>query len=113
MIVRHPGAVKSRSKLVRANGFVFFNVVPSKKGQSTAEQMEEVLALVDSRLSECGLEKSSLISITVYISEIARKGDMNDIWERWVDLENAPIRACIGSELDGEDLVELSVVAAE
>lgn len=113
MIVRVPGPVPSRSKIVRANGFAFFNIAPAKKEPDVSVQMTDALSLVDSRLKEIGLSKSAVLSITVFIAGMGMKAAMNDAWEAWVDRANAPIRACIGAELDGADLVELSVVAAD
>lgn len=113
MITRVPGAVSTRSKLVRVNGFVFFNVVPSTRDPDTFLQMIDALQVVDDRLNECKLDKSKVISITVFIADIAQKDKMNRAWEEWVDQAAPPIRACIGASLDGGDLVELSVVAAD
>jgi enamine deaminase RidA (YjgF/YER057c/UK114 family) len=113
MITRVPGAVATRSKLVRANGFVFFNVVPSTKEPDTYLQMVDALRIVDERLGECKLDKSKLIGITVFIAGIARKDRMNEAWDEWVDKAAPPIRACIGASLDGGDLVEFSVVACD
>ena len=38
---------------------------------------------------------------------------MNEAWLAWVDPANAPQRACLGVELEGQDLVEIVVVAAK
>jgi enamine deaminase RidA (YjgF/YER057c/UK114 family) len=38
---------------------------------------------------------------------------MNRAWDEWVDMANPPQRACIGVALEGNDLVEILVIAAQ
>ncbi|MDP4026590.1 Rid family hydrolase [Methylobacterium sp. NEAU 140] len=113
VITRFPGAVPTRSKIVRANGFAFMNIVPMDKTGDTFEQMEQALRMLDERLEECGLTKSDLVGVTVFIADIAHKDGMGRAWDAWADRDNAPIRACIGASLEGQDLIELSAIAAE
>ena len=39
--------------------------------------------------------------------------EMNRAWDEWVDPANPPRRACIGATLEGKDLVEILVTAAQ
>ena len=48
----------------------------------------------------------------VYITDIANKSEFNRAWDEWVDRAHLPLRACVGADLEGEDLVELVVTAA-
>lgn len=76
------------------------------------EQAREALKLLDAHLAEAGTDKSRLLSVTVYITNMAWKSEMNRAWDAWADPGNPPQRACIGVTLEGEDLIELVVVAA-
>lgn len=38
---------------------------------------------------------------------------VNQAWDEWVDLANPPQRACLGVTLEGQDLVEIVVTAAD
>ena len=38
---------------------------------------------------------------------------MNRAWDEWVDPANPPRRACIGATLEGQDLVEILITAAQ
>ena len=109
---RIPGAVPTRSKAVVSNGHVFFNIAPANKAPSTFEQTADALATLDARLSEVGSDKSKIVSVSVFVADIAKKEEVNRAWDAWVDKANAPIRACLGAQLEGKDLVELTVIAA-
>ena len=68
--------------------------------------------MLDANLAEAGTGKSKLLSATVYITDMARKPEMNEAWMAWVDQANPPQRACIGAALEGGDLIEIVAVAA-
>jgi enamine deaminase RidA (YjgF/YER057c/UK114 family) len=53
-----------------------------------------------------------VLSVMVYVSEIAGKPEFNRAWDEWVARDNLPMRACLGVDLEGDDLVELVVTAA-
>lgn len=111
MITRIPGKVATRSRSVAAGDFVFTVAVAVDKNPSLYEQTRQTLAQLDRNLTDAGSHKSMIVSATVYITDMARKGEMNRAWEEWVDLANPPQRACVGVALEGEDLVEIVVTA--
>jgi enamine deaminase RidA (YjgF/YER057c/UK114 family) len=112
MITRLPGSTPTRSRAVIHNGLVFTVATARNKSRSHYEQMCSALAELDAALSECGTSKARILTVTVYITDIMAKPDMNRAWDEWVDLANPPQRACIGAMLEGDDLVEIVVVAA-
>lgn len=112
MIRRLPGSVPSRSKAVMHGGLLTTVIVPSKPSASTYEQMKDALAVLDARLAEAGAGKPDVMSIVVYIADMAEKTEMNRAWEQWVDPDHAPVRACIGAILEPPLRVELQVLAA-
>ncbi len=68
------------------------------KGQTTTtlEKIEELLHSVNS-------DKARLLSVTIYLSDMALFKEMNEVWDAWVEARIAR------SEL----LVEMSVIAAK
>ena len=84
MIQRFAGTVPTRSRAVAHDGLVYT--------VATAPQ--------------------SILRATVYITDMAKKTEMNRAWDEWVDMKNVPQRACIGVALEGDDLVEILVIAA-
>jgi enamine deaminase RidA (YjgF/YER057c/UK114 family) len=103
------------SKAVEHNGTVYVaGITADNKSVGMKEQTEQVLATIDRLLVKCGTNKSKLLSATVYISDMAQKGAMNDAWLAWIDPKNPPTRACVAVELGTPTtLVEIVVTAAK
>jgi enamine deaminase RidA (YjgF/YER057c/UK114 family) len=112
VIRRLPGSAGGRSRVVIHDGLVFTVATAREKSASLAAQTASALAVLDRHLAEAGTDKSKLLSATVYITDMARKPEMNEAWLSWVDRENPPMRACIGVALEGDDLIEIVAIAA-
>lgn len=112
-MIRHfPASASGRSRVVIHGGLVFTVATAREKTPSLRAQTSSALALLDANLAEAGTNKSKLLSATVYITDMARKPEMNAAWMEWVDPANPPQRACIGVALEGDDLIEIVAVAA-
>ncbi|SHK09300.1 Enamine deaminase RidA, house cleaning of reactive enamine intermediates, YjgF/YER057c/UK114 family [Roseomonas rosea] len=112
MIRRFPGGHPGRSAAVVHDGRVFAVVTAPEKEPSLLAQTRGALRALDTRLEAAGSHRSLVLSATVYITDMSQKAEMNQAWLEWVDMENPPQRACLGVALEGEDLVEITVVAA-
>lgn len=112
MIIRFPGPGRPRSRTVEHNGFVFAVATAPVKSDSLYDQTKQSLAFLDESLAQAGSGKSRVLQATVYITDMARKAEMNRAWEEWVDFDNPPQRACVGVALEGKDLVEIVAIAA-
>jgi enamine deaminase RidA (YjgF/YER057c/UK114 family) len=102
----------SRARAVVHEGRAYTVAVSPVKSASMEEQAREAMKQLEAHLAEAGSAKSRLLSVTVYITDMSRKAEMNKAWDEWVDPANPPQRACIGAVLEGEDLIELVAVAA-
>jgi enamine deaminase RidA (YjgF/YER057c/UK114 family) len=105
-----PGATRARA--VVHDGHVYTVAISPVKSASMEDQTREALKQLDLHLAEAGSNKSHLLTVTVYITDMAHKAEMNRAWDAWVDRANPPQRACIGAALEGDDLIELVAVAA-
>jgi enamine deaminase RidA (YjgF/YER057c/UK114 family) len=81
-----------------------------KRGDIQA-QTREVLAKIDKALAAAGSDKSHLLSAQIFVSDIALRPQMNEVWTAWIDPKNPPTRACVGVQLEGTTKVEIVVVA--
>ena len=80
---------------------------------SVAEQTQQVLAKIDRLLKEAGTDKSKLLSANIWLADIGRFQEMNQVWDAWVSPGNTPARATVQSTLARPgNLVEIMVVAA-
>lgn len=111
-ITRFAGMAPGRSRAVAYGNLVFTVAVADTAEQDMRKQARETLAKIDKHLAEAGTDKSRLLSVTVYIADMALKQQMNDVWLGWVDRANEPQRACIGATLEYPHMIEIVAVAA-
>ncbi len=78
------------------------------------EQTRQTLANIDRLLAEAGSDKAHILSLTIYLKDMADYAAMNAVWAAWVAEGAAPARACVEAKLyDPRVLVEMMVVAAQ
>ncbi len=102
------------SKAVRHGDTVYTmgHVARTRDGDIRA-QTKDVLERIDATLAEMGTDKSKLLSVTIYLSDISNFAGMNAVWDAWVDGPNAPARTTVEARLAAPELlVEMTAVAA-
>lgn len=107
------------SKIVCHGGLVYLcgqtaKGSPSATGDIAAQTME-VLSRVDTLLTEAGSDRTRLLTVTIYLRDIADFAGMNAVWEDWLAGQQAaaPARTTVEAALATEGLrVEMTVVAA-
>jgi enamine deaminase RidA (YjgF/YER057c/UK114 family) len=101
------------SKAVRVGSTIYLSAVyPLTSGPSAAEQMCEVLELIDSYLAELGAMRADIVKATVFVANIADFAAINEVWDTWVTLEYAPARTPVfGPLLRPEAKVGVEVIA--
>ena len=113
-VLRHePGPILSLA-VEHGNTVYLAGVVAKNLKNDIKGQTEEVLAQIDRLLAKAGSNKSKVLSVTIWVSDIRNRLPMNEVWTKWVDPDNLPARACIEAKLaDPAGLVEIMVVAAK
>ena len=76
-------------------------------------QTKQALESLELNLFEMGSDKSRIISAYVFIADINEKLVMDKEWNKWIGSNpaNWPQRACLGVELGGNWLIEITVTA--
>jgi enamine deaminase RidA (YjgF/YER057c/UK114 family) len=111
-ITRHNAGPRMSAAVVHGNTVYLAGQV-SGDSETTKGQTEQVLKKIDSLLASVGSSKSKLLSATIYITDMRNFGDMNSVWDAWVDPQNTPARATVQAQLANPKYqVEISVVAA-
>ena len=78
-----------------------------------AEQTRQTLANIDRLLAEAGSDKAHILSLTIYLKDMADYAAMNAVWDAWVPAGHTPARATGEAKLaTPEYLVEIIVTAA-
>ncbi|STR45547.1 RidA family protein [Iodobacter fluviatilis] len=76
-------------------------------------QAVEVLGFIDKLLGEIGSDKQKILSVTIYLADMADYDAMNIAWSEWVPAGHTPCRATVEARLaDPRYKVEMSVIAA-
>lgn len=77
------------------------------------EQAEDTLAIIDRLLLCAGTDKSKILNVMIYLSDMRNLPAFNAVWDAWIAPGCAPARACVGAQMARpECLVELCVTAA-
>lgn len=103
-----------RSRVVVHNGTVYLagQVANDTSGDIVA-QTREALDNVDGMLALAGTDKSRILSATIWLRDMADFGGMNSVWDKWIDPENPPARACGKVEMARPELrIEVLVTCA-
>lgn len=111
-----PAGLKRSSQVSIHDGKAEFTCVcdrPFDGKASVEEQTRQLLARADARMAGIGIDKRSVITVLIVISNVAHFDAMNSVWDAWVDPDHLPSRMCIISELASPDLkVEMKFTAA-
>lgn len=114
MISRFPGLTPTRSRAVVHAGLVYTVAVTPDPAPAASvyEQAKGALRRIDESLAMAGTDKGRILSAIVYLHDMARKAELNQAWDEWVDRAHPPMRACLGVALEPPHLVEIIVTAA-
>lgn len=96
------------------NGIVHIaGQVADDRKSSLEQQTQEILAKIESLLSQAGSNKSQLLSVTVLLPHITDFDAFNSVYDAWIDPAHPPVRACYEARLADPDLrVEMTAIAA-
>lgn len=102
------------SQTVIHNGIVYISGQVDPTAGDIKGQTKDVLGKVDALLTEAGTDKSKLLTASIWVKDIEKDfAGMNDVWSKWVDSENKPVRATVEANMARpEILVEIQVSAA-
>ena len=100
------------SRVVEHGDTVYVCGITSDPVGDVAAQTKQVLARIDDALRLAGTDKSRLLTAQVWLADMRLFEAHNAVWNAWVDPQNAPVRACVRSDLVRNSLVEIMVTAA-
>ncbi len=113
MIERTRGTSPGRNISTAYKDLVWTVATASDESLDLAGQTSQTLKILERNLAELGSDKTRMVSAQVYISNMADKSDMDEVWRDWIgsNPEDWPQRACLGVELEGKCLIEVTVTA--
>lgn len=101
------------SQAVRAGDMVYpAGQIPDDRTSGITGQTAETLGKIDALLAEMGGSKSDLVSVQIWLRDMADFAGMNAAWEAWVDPDNPAARATAGVALASPGVrVEIIAIA--
>jgi enamine deaminase RidA (YjgF/YER057c/UK114 family) len=89
-------------------------VARENAGKSVTEQTREILATIDRYLAQAGTDKTKLLTVNIWLADIATFNEMNAVWDIWIAPGHTPARATVQAALAAPAYkVEIMVVAAK
>lgn len=103
------------SQAVEHNNVVYLaGQVADDHSADPAGQTTQILAKIDALLAECGTDKSKLLWAQLWVTDMRNFQAMNEVWDKWIDPNNPPVRAGLCSALAAPPYsVEIMVTAAK
>ncbi len=107
-----PGPRMSRAVVCNDTIYIAGHV-PDDASADVAGQTRQVLARLEATLALAGSDKAHILSVSIYLKDIANFAQMNAVYDAWVDRANPPARACVEARLARTEFeVEIVAVAA-
>ena len=111
--IKRIGIGPRMSEAVACNGIVWLAGQVGNPGDDVAAQTRTCLAEVDRILAEAGTDKTRILSVQIWLADLARFAEMSAVWDAWVPAGQAPTRACVQARLANPGFrVEMAVTAA-
>ena len=107
------GSPSGRSQSTGYKDLVWTVANAADENLDLAGQTSQALSILENNLLELGSDKTKIVSAQVYIANIDDKPIMDEVWRNWIgnDSEHWPQRACLGVNLGGHWLIEVTVTA--
>ena len=114
-----PNPIGSYNQAVIANGFVFtagqIAINPHTGNlieESFKARVEQVFKNLSSILKRAGTDLSNVVKFTVFLTDMANYGEVNEVFNVWLDEDNAPARSLVAVEgLPAGTDVEIECIA--
>ena len=110
-IQRH-GVTRRWSDAVVHNGVLHFVEIADDPSADMLGQVQQILAQIDSRLALVGSDRTRLLQVLIYVTDLANTPILNQLWDEWVPDGHAPARACVQVGLGTGYLIEMVITAA-
>lgn len=75
-------------------------------------QIEQVLTQIDATLATIGSDRTHLLQVLIYVTDLGDAATLNELWDAWVPAGHPPVRAMVQVGLAGTYKVETVITAA-
>ena len=101
-------------QIISYKGMLFLSGQAFPSAESIEEQTVGVLNKIDRLLADHGSSKDYILSVHIFLRDMALFARFNRIYDEWVSKTNQPTRCCVEARMATEKhLVELVVTAVQ
>jgi enamine deaminase RidA (YjgF/YER057c/UK114 family) len=113
-IQRWPARGPGRSRAVQWHGLIWAVASTADISLGIDGQINDCLQRLERTLTEAGSDKTRLLSVQVFLADMAFKPKLDEAWNAWIGPHpnDWPQRACLGVALAPGLLVEIVAMAA-
>jgi len=113
-IRRHdPSAGILHGAVVHGDTIYFAGKVARDLDQDMHGQTADILRQLDESLVALGSNRTRFLSVTIFVTDMSLKPEMNRAWKAFFDPEHLPGRATLGvADLGPRVLIEIVAIAA-
>lgn len=109
-----PGARFCKATVHGNTVYLAGQVADKTAGQSVTEQTKEILAIIDGLLAKAGTDKTKMLMVNIWLTDMAKFPELNAVWDAWVPKNSMPARATVEAKLAAPQFnVEIAVIAAK
>ena len=103
------------ANVVEAEDMIFTaGCIADDESLDVGGQTRQALGDLDRWLAMCGSDKSHILQVVIWLSDIRFRDAMNAAWLEWVDPQNLPARACVEARMATPGcLVEIAAIAVK
>lgn len=115
MSIKRFGDPTHIADMVVHNGIAYLagQVAEDPVSPSVYEQTKNILKQIDALLAQAKSDKTRLLSVNIWLTDMSTFKEMNKAWGEWVPKGHAPARATVESKLTGPAWeVEIMATAA-
>lgn len=110
--IRRFGEQRRYSDVVAHNGTAYWIEVAEDAAADARGQLAQVLRQIDDTLVSLGADRTRLLQIIVFLADLKDAPLFNEVWDAWVPVGHAPVRATVQAGLSPGYYVEMAVTAA-
>jgi len=104
---------RMRSSITRANKVYLSGITAQERTVSISDQTREALDILDARLAEAGTHRTSLLTVHIWLRDMALFQEMTSVWNNWIGSHAPPSRSCVsGGSLQPGALIEVVATAS-
>lgn len=110
--IRRYGSSPRYADMVVHHGTAYWVEIAEDATLDARGQIAQVLKQIDATLVTLGSDRTRLLQILVYLTDLADAPVLNELWDAWVPPGAAPVRAAVQAGLGKGYKVEMVVTAA-